>query len=150
MLNYKLIKVTIDASGLTEVIIHIVVKNHDMPNLIVSDPGSIFTSKFWLLLRYFLGIKLRFSTTFHPQTDSQTKRQNSSMETYFRAFVNYKQNDWARPLPMAEFGYNNVKNTNTGYTPFELNYDFHPRVSYEEDVDPRSRSKTANQLATEL
>ena len=51
---------------------------------------------------------------------------------------------------MAEFAYDNAKNTSTGYTPFELNCGFHPRVSYEEDVDPRSRSKTADQLATEL
>ena len=72
------------------------------------------------------------------------------MEAYLRAFVNYKQNDWARLLPIAEFAYNNAKNTSTGYTLVELNFGFHPRVSYEEDVDPRSRSITADQLATEL
>ena len=70
------------------------------------------------------------------------------MEAYLQAFVNYEQNDWARLLPMAEFTYYNAKNTSTGYTPFKLNCDFHPRVSYEENVDPRSRSKTADQLAT--
>ena len=51
---------------------------------------------------------------------------------------------------MSEFAYNNAKNTNTGYTPFELNYSFYPIVSYEKDVDPRSKSKTVDQLATEL
>ena len=51
---------------------------------------------------------------------------------------------------MAELAYNNTKNTSTGYTPFELNCGFHPRVSYKEDVDPRSRSKTTDQLATGL
>ena len=34
--------------------------------------------------------------------------------------------------------------------PFELNCGFHPRVSFEEDVDPRSRSRSANELADEL
>ena len=43
-----------------------------------------------------------------------------------------------------------MKNTSTGYTPFELNCDFYLRVFYKEDVDPRFRSKTADQLATEL
>ena len=47
------------------------------------------------------------------------------MKDYFRAFVNYEQNDWAKLLPMAEFAYNNAKNTSTGYTPFELNSGFH-------------------------
>ena len=51
---------------------------------------------------------------------------------------------------MAEYAYNNAKYNSTGYTPFELNYAFHPRVSYEKDVDPHSRSKTGDQLATDL
>ena len=72
------------------------------------------------------------------------------MKAYLWVFVNYKQNDWARLMPMAEFAYNNAINTSTGYTSFELNCDFHSRVSYKEDVDPRSRSKTADQLITEL
>ena len=51
---------------------------------------------------------------------------------------------------MTEFAYNNVKNTSTAYTLFKLNYEFHLRVSKEEDVNPRSKSKTANHLALEL
>ena len=65
----------------------------------------------------------------------QTERQYSTMEAYLRAFVNYEQNNWARLLPMAEFAYNNTKNDSIGYTSFELNCGFHPKVSYEEDVD---------------
>ncbi len=72
------------------------------------------------------------------------------MEAYLRAFVNWEQDDWARLLPMAEFAYNNAKNASTGHTPFELNCGYHPRVSFEEDVDPRARSRSANELAEEL
>ena len=72
------------------------------------------------------------------------------MEAYLRAFVNFEQNNWARLLPMAEFAYNNAKNTSTGHTPFELNCGYHPRMSYEEDVDPRSQSKSADELSAEL
>ncbi len=68
------------------------------------------------------------------------------MEAYLRAFVNGEQDDWARLLPMAEFAYNNAKNTSTGHTPFKLNYSYHPRVSFEEDVNPRSRSCSTNEL----
>ena len=150
MVHYKPVKVTIDAPGLAEVIIDGVVRQHGLPNSIISDRGSVFNSKFWSLVCYFLGIKQRLSTVFHPKTNGQTERQNNSIKAYLRVFVSYKQNDWARLLPIAEFAYNNAKNISTNYTPFELNCSFHLRVSYEKDVDLRSRSKTADQLATEL
>ena len=51
---------------------------------------------------------------------------------------------------MVEFAYNNAKNASTGHTPFELNCGYHPRMSYEEDVDPRSQSKSADELSAEL
>ena len=150
MVHYEPVKVTIDAPGLAEVIIDVVVRHHGLPDSIISDREAIFTSKFWSSLCYFLGIKRRLSTVFHPQTDGQTKRQNSTMEAYLRAFVNFEQNDWARLLLMAEFAYNNAKNASTGHTPFKLNCGYHPRMSYEEDVDPRSQSKSANELLADL
>ena len=51
---------------------------------------------------------------------------------------------------MAEFAYNNAKNASTGYTSFKLNCGYHPRIFYEEDVDPYSRFKAANVLTEEL
>ena len=51
---------------------------------------------------------------------------------------------------MAEFAYNNAKNTSTGHTPFELNCGYHPRMSYKEDVDFRSQSKLADKLLAEF
>ena len=150
MVHYEPVKITIDAPGLAKVIIDVVVRYHGLPDSIITDWSSLFTSKFWSSLCYFLGIKRRLSTAFHPQTNGQTERQNSTMKAYLKAFVNWEQNDWARLLPMAEFAYNNAKNASTGHTPFELNCGFHPRVSFEDDVDPRSRSRSANELAKEL
>ena len=72
------------------------------------------------------------------------------MEAYLRAFVNFEQNDWVRLLPMAEFAYNNAKNASTGYTPFKLNCEYHPWVSYKEDLDPRSQSKNAKELSSKF
>ena len=150
MVHYKLVKVTIKALSLAEVIIDILIRHYGLPDSNVINQRSLFTSKFWSLLCYFLGIKRRLSTAFHPQTDGQIERQNSTMEAYLRAFVNFEQNDWARLLPMAEFAYNNAKNASTGHTPFELNCGYHPCVSYEEDLDPRSKSKTAEELSSKL
>ncbi len=80
MVYYELVKVTIDALGLIEVIIDMVVYHHGVLESIVTDQGLLFISKFWFSLCYFQGIKKKLSTTFHPQTDGQIERQNSIME----------------------------------------------------------------------
>ena len=51
---------------------------------------------------------------------------------------------------MAEFTYNNTKNVSIGYTLFELNLDFYSQASYKEDIDLRSQSKSADDLAIKL
>ncbi len=150
MVYYKPVKITIDTTDLVEVIINEIVHHHGVPESIVTDQDSLFISKFWSSLCYFLGIKKKLSTTFHPQINGQTKRQNNTMEAYLRAFVNWEQDNWARLLTIVEFAYNNAKNASTGHTHFKLNCDYHPRVSFEEDIDPRSRSCSANKLAKEL
>ena len=72
------------------------------------------------------------------------------MKVYFRAFVNFKQNDWARLLLMAEFTYNNAKNASTDHISFELNCGYHPCVFYEKDFDLHSKSKTVEEISSEL
>ena len=68
------------------------------------------------------------------------------MKAYLKAFVNFEQNDWARLLPIAEFAYNNAKNTSIGHTLFEFNCGDHPWVFYEENINPHSKFKLANKL----
>ena len=51
---------------------------------------------------------------------------------------------------MAEFAYNNTKNASTSYMSFELNCGYHSQMSYEEDVNFRFQSKSADKLLVEL
>ena len=66
MVYYKLIKITIDALGLAEVIFNVIIWHHGLPDSIVFNRGLLFTPKFWSSLCYFLGIKQRLSTAFYP------------------------------------------------------------------------------------
>ena len=52
---------------------------------IVSYQGTQFTSHFWQQVHSSLGIKLNFSTAYHPQIDGQTERTNQILEDILRA-----------------------------------------------------------------
>ena len=51
---------------------------------------------------------------------------------------------------MAEFAYNNARYASIRYTSFKLNNKYYLYISYKEDVDPHSRSKTADELTKKL
>ena len=93
IIHYELVKIIIDASRPPDILLDMVVQYHGLSNSIVTDRGSIFTSKVLLLLCYFLGIKQKLSTAFHPQTDGQIERKNSTIEAYLQAFVTFEQNE---------------------------------------------------------
>ena len=97
-----------------------------------------------------MSIKWNLSTVFYSQTDSPTKWQNSIIKVYLSTFVNYKKDNWAKLLPMAEFAYNNAKNASIRYTSFELNCRYYPRISNKKNINLRFRSKAADELTEEL
>jgi len=123
--------VTLTAEELASVFLSKVYALHGAPDNIISDRGSQFVSEFWQHLSQRLGITLKHSSAFHPETDGQTERMNSILEQYLRAFMNFNQDDWADWLPLAEFASNNVSSETTGVSPFFANYGFHPRLGTE-------------------
>ncbi len=77
------------AGELAEVITRDVIRLHGVPSAIISDRGSLLTSRVWANLMYSFRIKRRLSTAFHPQTGRQTERQISVLEQYLRSYINY-------------------------------------------------------------
>ncbi|XP_021810678.1 uncharacterized protein LOC110753998 [Prunus avium] len=59
-----------------------VVKYWRIPKSIINDRDTRFTGKLWTELFRLLGSQLNFSTSFHPQTDGQTKWVNALLELY--------------------------------------------------------------------
>jgi hypothetical protein len=101
-------------------------KLHRMPHSIVSDRDLIFTSNFWQEMFRLQGTQLHLSTTYHPQTDGQTKFVNKCLEKYLRCFSSERKNQWAQWLPLVEWWYNKSYRTTTHMTPFEVVYGKNP------------------------
>ena len=115
-------------------------KLHGLPTKIISDQGPQFVAKFMKELNKILGIQTSSSTAYHPQTDGQTERENQEVEQYLRLFVNYRQDDWAEWLALAEFCHNNRIQASTRQTPFMLNSGRHPRMGTEPFVESHMES----------
>jgi hypothetical protein len=58
---------------LAELYISRIVCLHGVPKKIVSDRGTLFTSKFSERLHVLMDTKLNFTSVDHPQTDGQTE-----------------------------------------------------------------------------
>nr|GFB36123.1 putative nucleotidyltransferase, ribonuclease H [Tanacetum cinerariifolium] len=87
-------------SKLAEIFRQEIVRLHGTPTSIVSDRDPRFTSRFWKGLQKAWGTRLKFSTTFHPQTDG----------------------NWDEYLCLVEFAYNNSWHASIKAAPFELLY----------------------------
>jgi len=86
----------------------------------VSDRDVKFVSYFWQTLCHKMGIKLKFSTAFHPQTDGQTEIVNIILENLLRCLVGKILKTWDLILPMAVYAYNGSVNRTIDLSLFEV------------------------------
>ena len=75
------------ARQVAQVFIDQVYKLHGLPETIVTDRDKIFTSHFWRKLFRLVGVKLCYSSAYHPETDGQTERVNQCVEAYLRCMT---------------------------------------------------------------
>ncbi|GJU27709.1 putative reverse transcriptase domain-containing protein [Tanacetum coccineum] len=99
-----------------------IVARHGVPISIISDHDSRFTSRFWQSMQEALGTRLDMSTTYHPQTDSQSERTIQTLEDMLRACVLDFERSWDVHLSLVEFSYNNSYHSSVRCAPFEALY----------------------------
>ena len=144
--------VRITSSKLADVLLDRVFSQHGLPESIVSDRGSKFTSGFWDNVCERLKVDRRLSTAYHSQTDGQTERVNQILEQYLRTFVNFRQDNWSCLLPQASLTYNNLEQSAIGMSPFYANFGYHPRWidtagSIEEGENPAATEKVEDMVS---
>jgi hypothetical protein len=92
------VKITYSRSQLAEFYMLKIVCLHGVSNKIVSNRGTQFTLKFWERLHETLDTQMHFSSTYHPQTDGQTKRVNQILEDMLRACALQYGRSWDKSV----------------------------------------------------
>jgi len=77
-----------------------------IPDVLVSDRDTRFTSEFWPALYAALGTTLVFGSPHHHNTNAKTERVNGAIADVLRSFVSERQDDWPALLPLVEFAIN--------------------------------------------
>ena len=69
-----------------------------------------------------MGTQLKFSTSFHPQTDGQTERTIQIIEDMLQGCVLDFRGSWNKYLPLIEFSNNNNYQSTIEMAPYEMHY----------------------------
>jgi len=136
------------AEGLARLFRDNVWKLHRLPESVVSDRGPQFVVELMRELNRMLGIKMKLSTVFHPQTDGQTERMNQELEQYLRFFIENRQKDWPEWLAAAEFAINNKVHTVTKVSPFMANYGREMRMGG--DIRRKGKVESATEFVEKM
>ncbi|GBG62444.1 hypothetical protein CBR_g30764 [Chara braunii] len=117
----------ISAREVADIVFDRVVRDHGLPLSIIFDRDPRFTSRFWRRLHKVYGTQLRFSSSYHPQTDGQTEITNRTLGDILRKIVRDDQ-QWDLHFAHAEIAYNHAVSPATGMSPYYCDLGYHPRV----------------------
>jgi hypothetical protein len=99
-----------------------------LPDVLVSDRDTRFTSAFWTGLHNALGSSLIFGSPHHHNTTSKVERVNGVIADVLRSFANERCDNWPELVPLVEFAINDSASPlDSGYTPFYADRGQHPR-----------------------
>ncbi|KAK3535399.1 hypothetical protein QTP70_012828 [Hemibagrus guttatus] len=98
---------------------HHVFRVYGIPEDIVSDRGTQFTSQVWKAFCKQLDINVSLTSGYHPQSNGQVERLNQEIGRYLRSYCGREQHSWSEFLPWAEYAQNSLRHSSTGLTPFQ-------------------------------
>ncbi|XP_016199824.1 uncharacterized protein LOC107640836 [Arachis ipaensis] len=93
-----------------------------IPEVIISDNGTQFTDKNFVEFLAGLGIKQKFSSVEHPQTNGQVESANKVILLGLKKRLDNKKEAWADELASVLWSYCTTEQSATGETPFRLTY----------------------------
>jgi transposase InsO family protein len=113
-------RTTIDMPHAAKLLLNMLLPQHAMPEAIISDRDPRFTGSMWAEAMKSLGMKLKTSTAYHPQTDGQTERTNRTMQTTLAIYAEKRPKDWPDFLQTVAAAYNDTVHESTGQEPARI------------------------------
>ena len=76
------------------------------------------------------GVKQHFASTYHAPMNGGIKIMNQYINQRLRPFINHFQDNWSDLLPAMDFTQATLKHESTGFSPYELELSFPPRLHF--------------------
>ncbi|XP_057738155.1 uncharacterized protein LOC130955332 [Arachis stenosperma] len=99
-----------------------VITRFGIPEVVISDNGTQFTDKKFTEFLNGLGVKQRFSSVEHPQTNGQVESANKIILSGLKKRLDNKKGAWADELGSVLWSYRTTEQSSTKETPFRLTY----------------------------
>ena len=104
-----------------------VFSRHGVPKQLLTDRGSVFTSRGFSLFLEELGIQLLLTSSYRPQSNGTVERAHGTLKRMLTACLETEiSREWDKLLPWVLFAYRSSTHTSTGFTPFFLMYGREP------------------------
>ncbi|KHJ76895.1 integrase core domain protein, partial [Oesophagostomum dentatum] len=113
---------------IAKVLVNDVVCRFGVPEKLVSDRGSNYTSELFKEIAEILGTKHALTTAYHHQANGQVERYVKTISEALNSFVHDSSENWAKFLQLITFAINTSRNETTQETPFFLMHGRDPQL----------------------
>ena len=112
-------------------------RHYGFPQKILTDQGPGFESDLFAELLSITNTEKLRTTSYHPQTNGQCERFNSTLMNMLGTMSESQKKDWKSHLLTMCHAYNSTQHAVTGYSPHYLMFGRHPRIplDYQMGID---------------
>ena len=101
---------------------------YGLPKKILMDQGWSFESQLVADICELMGVQKIWTSTYHPQTNGQWERFNSTLINMLGTLPKEKKSEWKNHIGTLVHAYNCTRNSATGFSPYYLMFGRQPCI----------------------